>query len=53
MVLRYYEDLTEAEIARVLGISPGTVKSYASSALRVLRARHQAPSNDQDQEVPR
>jgi RNA polymerase sigma-70 factor (sigma-E family) len=38
IVLRYYEDLSEAEIARVLGCAPGTVKSQASDALRSLRA---------------
>ncbi len=37
IVLRYYEDLSEAEIARVLGCAPGTVKSQASDALRSLR----------------
>jgi RNA polymerase sigma factor (sigma-70 family) len=37
IVLRYYEDLSEAEIARVLGCSPGTVKSQASRALNKLR----------------
>ena len=36
IVLRYYEDLSEAEIARVLDCSPGTVKSQASRALRTL-----------------
>ncbi|WP_245657715.1 SigE family RNA polymerase sigma factor [Herbidospora mongoliensis] len=38
LVLRYYEDLTDAEIARLLGISPGTVRSHASHALARLRA---------------
>ena len=37
IVLRYYEDLTEAETARVLGISVGTVKSQARDALARLR----------------
>ncbi|ANH38627.1 RNA polymerase sigma-E factor [Nocardioides dokdonensis FR1436] len=37
VVLRYYEDLSEAEIARTLGCSRGTVKSQASAALASLR----------------
>lgn len=37
IVLRYYEDLSEAEIAEALGISRGTVKSHASRALAKLR----------------
>jgi len=37
IVLRYYEDLNEAEIADALGISVGTVKSQASRALAKLR----------------
>jgi RNA polymerase sigma-70 factor (sigma-E family) len=38
LVLRYYEDLSEAQIARVLDISPGSVKAHAHRALTTLRA---------------
>ena len=37
VVLRYYEDLTEAQIAEALGIRPGTVKSQTSAAMAHLR----------------
>lgn len=36
LVLRYYLGLSEAEIATVLGISPGTVKSTAARGLAAL-----------------
>jgi RNA polymerase sigma factor (sigma-70 family) len=41
VVLRYYEDLSEADIAEALGCSRGTVKSQAAAALD--RLRHVAP----------
>jgi len=37
IVLRYFEDLTEAQTAEALGIAVGTVKSQARDALRRLR----------------
>jgi RNA polymerase sigma factor (sigma-70 family) len=37
IVLRYYEDLSEFEIAEALGCRLGTVKSLASRALDQLR----------------
>jgi RNA polymerase sigma-70 factor (sigma-E family) len=37
IILRYYADLSEAEIAAALDCKPGTVKSLASRALDELR----------------
>ncbi|MGI5493252.1 SigE family RNA polymerase sigma factor [Microtetraspora malaysiensis] len=37
IVLRYYEDMTEPEIAKALGISIGTVKSTVSRGMAKLR----------------
>jgi RNA polymerase sigma-70 factor (sigma-E family) len=38
VVLRYYDDLPEREVAALLGCSPGTVKSQAAKGLAKLRA---------------
>lgn len=38
LVLRFYEDLDDEQIARVLGCAPATVRSHASQALAALRA---------------
>ena len=40
VVLRYYDDLSEAQVADLLGISVGAVKSAASRGLASLRATH-------------
>ncbi|WP_326668567.1 SigE family RNA polymerase sigma factor [Streptomyces canus] len=37
VVMRYWEDLPEAEVAEMLGCSPGTIKSQASKGLAKLR----------------
>ncbi|GGN62052.1 DNA-directed RNA polymerase sigma-70 factor [Actinoplanes lobatus] len=37
LVLRYFDDLTEARTAEILGVTVGTVKSQASAGLRKLR----------------
>ncbi|WP_028644568.1 SigE family RNA polymerase sigma factor [Nocardioides sp. URHA0020] len=39
IVLRYANDLSEADIAHALGCAPGTVKSTAAAALATLRQR--------------
>jgi RNA polymerase sigma-70 factor (sigma-E family) len=44
LVLRYYLEMSEAEIAATLGISPGTVKSTAARGLAALaRQLREAP----------
>ena len=38
VVLRFHDDLSEAEVARTLGMSAGSVKSHASRGLATLRS---------------
>jgi len=54
LVLRFYEGLTDVEIAGVLGCRPGTVRGYSSRALSTLRIefdeRHGAEASIRSQE---
>ncbi len=38
LVLRYFSDMTEAQVAETLGISLGSVKAYGSRGIAALRA---------------
>ena len=38
LVLRYYADLSEAQIAAAMKITPGAVKSHTSRGMAALRA---------------
>ena len=42
LVLRYFSDLTEAQVADLLGISIGSVKAYGSRGIEALRVRMEA-----------
>jgi len=42
LVLRYYLDLSEAQIADALGIAPGSVKAHAHRGLAALRTEMEA-----------
>jgi RNA polymerase sigma-70 factor (sigma-E family) len=44
VVLRYLADMTEAQTAQTLGITPGTVKSQTHKALRQLREQLAEPA---------
>jgi RNA polymerase sigma-70 factor (sigma-E family) len=46
LVLRYFGDHSEADVAETLGCSPGTVKSTASRALARLREALEQPPDD-------
>jgi RNA polymerase sigma factor (sigma-70 family) len=50
IVLRYYEDLSEEQIAAALGCSRGTVKSQASAALANLRRAGAAIEGDEGED---
>ena len=47
MVLRFYEDLPDAQIAAILGCAEGTVRSQIHRALATLRA-HLIEENGHD-----
>lgn len=47
IALRYFEDLTEAQTAAVLGCAVGTVKSQSSLAMAKLRSLLPDPSEEQ------
>ncbi len=48
LVLRYFDDLSEAQVAELMGCSVGTVKSTTSRALERLRAIVEASAHDTD-----
>ncbi len=48
VVLRYYEQLSEAEIAETLGVRPGTVKSQCSAALANLRRQWEQQTREEE-----
>ena len=47
LVLRFYEDCTEREVAEALGCRPGTAKSLVSRGLAALRERARAEGVDE------
>lgn len=51
IALRYYDNLSEREIADLLGVSVGTVKSQASRGLEKLRVALGGPGGAEDHTV--
>jgi RNA polymerase sigma-70 factor (sigma-E family) len=51
LVLRYYVDLSDADIARTIGCREGTVRSLAARAFAALR-QHPALANDAEERQP-
>ncbi|MCC2274746.1 SigE family RNA polymerase sigma factor [Streptomyces morookaense] len=43
LVLRYFADMTEAQVAETLGLSLGSVKAYGSRGIAALRVAMEAP----------
>lgn len=46
LVLRYYEDLSDNDIAATMGCRAATVRSYAARALAALRVELSQPENE-------
>jgi RNA polymerase sigma factor (sigma-70 family) len=46
LVLRYYEDMSVDEIAQVMNVRPGTVKSLLHRSLKQLRAQMNGDQDD-------
>jgi RNA polymerase sigma factor (sigma-70 family) len=47
LVLRYYDDLSVSEVASLLGISEGTVKSQTARGLGALQSAFARETNDE------
>jgi RNA polymerase sigma-70 factor (sigma-E family) len=52
VVLRYVEDMSDAQVAALLGCSAGTVRSQAARALAKLRASERLAEEDSSGTVP-